>query len=301
MNDPQASVIVPCYRHARPLRCCLEGLSSARQGDRFETIVVDSGSDGTVGSAAAGLSGVRVVSTPKRLWPGAARNLGARAARGEFLLFLDADCVPEPGWVQAACVALEAGARMAGGPVLDLIPHHPIAASDNLLQFAECPPDRPEGPAARFPSCNFAIRRSDFDTLGGFAEHLRAGEDVGFSRAASSRWPQGLRFVPRMRVRHLGRTQLRRYLAHQAWFGYSRGVLGNDLRPMQRRLAAHAIMLPGVVLKRLSYILGRTAAWHPRGLLRALALSPLLMVGLCAYAVGLRRGLRGAPEPEEPW
>jgi glycosyltransferase involved in cell wall biosynthesis len=300
MSDPRASVIIPCYQQARLLRSCLAGLARERQGDGFETIVVDSGCDAATVSATSGLAGVHIIASGGRLWPGAARNLGARTARGEFLLFLDADCVPEPGWVSAGEAGLQGGARIVVGPVLDLLPRHPIAASDNLLQFAECGPGRPEGPATRLPSCNFAIRRSDFDALGGFAD-IRAGEDTLLSRVALSRWPDGLRFLPAMRVRHLGRTGLQAFFAHQTWFGYSRGQLRNDLTVRQQRVAASLVMLPAVVVKRLSYILGRTAMWDPRRLPRAFGLSPLLVAGLVAYAIGLRRGLRGGPEPGEPW
>jgi glycosyltransferase involved in cell wall biosynthesis len=299
MSDPRCSVVIPCYRQAGSLRSCIGGLAPAHQGDGFEVIVIDGGCEAA--SASAGLvPGMRVIRGKSRLWPGAARNLGARAARGEFVLFLDADCVPEPGWVRASSAGLQAGARLVGGPVLDLLPTHPIAASDNLLQFVECGAGRPEGRATRLPSCNLGIRRADFDALGGFAE-VAAAEDILFSQVALSRWPDGFRFLPAMRVRHLGRTELQAFLTHQTWFGYSRGRLRNDLTPRQQRLAASPVMLPAVVAKRLGYILGRTAAWNPRGLARAVGLSPLLIMGLSAYAIGLRRGLRGGPAPGEPW
>jgi hypothetical protein len=190
---------------------------------------------------------------------------------------------------------------MVGGPVLDLMPYHPIAASDNLLQFAEYQAGRPEGAATKFPSCNLAMRRADFEALGGFPDQLPVGEDTLLTEAAARRWPDGLRFIPAMRVRHLGRTKLGGFLAHQAWFGYHRGLLGLGLTPTQRRLARHAIMLPAVVLRRWTYILGRTAVWHAGGLPQVLLLSPLVAAGLAAYAAGLRRGLRRAEEPEATW
>src|SRR5262249_43427895 len=152
-------------------------------------------------------------------------------------------------------------------------------------------------PAVRVPSCNLAIRRGDFERLGGFTEELRAGEDTALSGNASKLWPEGLWFVPEMRVRHEGRAGLSVFLAHQLWFGHSRGTLRTAPPPRQQRLAARSIMLPAVVLKRLGYILGRSAAWHPGGLPRALLLSPLLVAGLSAYALGLRRGLLQAPAP----
>ncbi|MGH7631853.1 MAG: glycosyltransferase [Gemmatimonadales bacterium] len=301
MNAPRVSVVIPCYRHAGLLRRCLEGVAWDRQGDTFETIVVNIGADPVVAGLAAEFPGVRLVASAERLWPGAARNRGARAAQGELLLFLDADCVPEPGWVRAATAALETGARLVGGPVLDLLPNHPIAVSDNLLQFAEYPADRPEGPVTKFPGCSLAIRRTDFEALGGFPEQLRMGEDTRFSTAALARWPGGLHFARAMRARHRGRTGLRDFITHQTWLGYARGLLGSDLAPSQRRLAEHAVMAPAVALKRLSYILGCTLRWHPTRVPAAVALTPLLAMGLLGYAVGLRRGLRHGVVPQEPW
>lgn len=300
MTELSCSIVIPCFRQAELLRSCLEGLTTARQGDGFEIVVVDAAGDGSISPVDSPAPDFRIVRGKHRLWPGAARNLGAGAARADILLFLDADCVAEPGWVEAARTGLRKGARVVGGPVLDGLPSNAIAASDNLLQFVECGPGRPEGPAARLPSCNLGIRRADFDTLGGFQD-VQAAEDVLLSRAALDRWPGGLRFLPGMRVRHLGRPRLKAYFAHQAWFGFSRGRLRNDLTPRQQRLAASALVLPAVVAKRLGYILGRTAAWNPRGLGRAVGLSPWLIAGLVAYAIGLRRGLRGGATPGEPW
>jgi glycosyltransferase involved in cell wall biosynthesis len=293
------SVIVPCYRDASSLQRCLAGLAPDRQGAGFETIVVDSDSDGSLASICAGLPCVRLVSIAERLWPGAARNAGVRFARSEVLLFLDADCVPEPGWVQAARTALDEGARLASGPVLDLLPHHPIAISDNLLQFSEYPAGRPGGPASKFASCNLAVRRADFEAIGGFPEQPPAAEDTRFTQAAAKRWPGGLCFAPGMRVRHRGRTGWRAFLAHQDWLGYYRGLLGLDLTKRQQRLAGRAVLVPAVVLWRLRFILGRTQAWNSGGLLRALLLSPLLIAGLSAYALGLRRGLLDARREDE--
>ena len=205
---PKLSVVVPCYRHAAELERCLAGVLSQATGAPFEVIVVDSASDPEIAGVAT-RAGARLVRAASRLGPGEARNAGAGEASGELLLFLDADCVPEPGWLAAGQAAIEAGARLAGGPVLDALPFHPIAASDNLLQFAEFPRGRPAGPATHFPGCNLAIRRADFAALGGFPPvHLPAGEDGVFSRAVLAHHPDGLRFTSAMAVRHQGRTNL---------------------------------------------------------------------------------------------
>jgi GT2 family glycosyltransferase len=90
--SPRISVVIPAYNSSRYLSSCLEHLG--RSGFRdYECIVVDDCS--TDGSAAVARQyGVTVLATDRRRGPAHARNLGAKAARGEILCFLDADvCV----------------------------------------------------------------------------------------------------------------------------------------------------------------------------------------------------------------
>jgi glycosyltransferase involved in cell wall biosynthesis len=293
-TTPRLSVVIPCYRQATELRGCLAGVLGQRTTAPFEVIVVDSGSDVEVAKVAR-QAGARVVGAAERLGPGEARNAGAREAHGDLLLFLDADCVPEPGWLAAGAAALESGARLAGGPVLDAQPFHPIGVSDNLLQFAEFPRGRPDGPATHVPGCNLAIRRADFTALGGFPRvHLPAGEDGVFSGAVRARFPEGLRFARAMAVRHRGRTAFGDFLRHHERFGYCRAALGLGLQPSHRRLAARPLMTVPVAAKRLAFILGRGLAWDGTQLAKTVLLLPVLAPGLIAWAIGFRRGLTTA-------
>ncbi|HEY5722654.1 MAG TPA: TIGR04283 family arsenosugar biosynthesis glycosyltransferase [Allosphingosinicella sp.] len=93
------SIIVPTLNAASTLEDCLSRLSGAR-----DVIVVDGGSwDGTQGIAAS--AGARLVMTePGR---GAQLRLGAEAARGDWLLFLHADTLLEPGWLDAVRAHVE--------------------------------------------------------------------------------------------------------------------------------------------------------------------------------------------------
>lgn len=289
----KASVIIPCRGHALELRRCLESVSTQSDTIPFEVIVVDSEADDQVANAVEAFPRVQLVRSGEGLRPGPARNLGACHAKGGFLLFVDADCTCEPGWLSAAIVALEDGARGVGGPVLHGQPWHPVAAADNLMQFADLPSSRPRGPARLLPSCNLAVRRSDFEELAGFAPYA-AGEDTLFCAALRRHWQQPLRFDPQMKVRHFGRTRLGDFWRHQELFGRMRGELGIELTDTQRQLGRLWALAPAVWMKRLTFLLERAWAAGPVTFCASLGLLPWLAFGLTAWCVGFRRGCRAA-------
>ena len=90
--------------------------SAARE---IEILVMDDGStDATVERARA--AGARVVSMRppgERGNAAGARNRGAAESRGDPIVFLDADCVPDAGWLEALLGAHAAGATTVGGPL----------------------------------------------------------------------------------------------------------------------------------------------------------------------------------------
>lgn len=289
--DPRVSVIIPCRGHAQALRRCLDSVTSQAASGSFEVIVVDSEADASVASAVAAFPSVRLVRSHEGLRPGPARNLGVRHARGAILLFIDADCSCEPGWIETATASLDGGARGVGGPVLHGQPWHPVAVTDNFMQFADLPVNRPRGPARLLPSCNLAIGRADFDAIGGFPS-FTAGEDVLFCLAVAERWGKPLLFEPGMRVRHFGRTRLADFWRHQELFGRMRGALGIELTPAQRKLGRFAVAAPAVATKRLAFLFGRARAAGPATMARVLLLLPWLTFGLIAWCAGFRRGCR---------
>jgi len=292
-DNPVASVIVPCRRHARVLARCLDSLCAQRTALEFEIIVVDAEANDAIAAVVREFPRVRIVRCPDGLLPGAARNLGASHARGTWLAFVDADCAAEDRWLETALAGLAAGARVVGGSVSDGQSWHPIAITDNLLQFSDLPSTRPPGPSKLLPSCNLAIARDDFAQLGGFPlVPLAAGEDILFCYRATKRWADGLVFEPRMRVRHFGRTTLGELWKHQERFGYARGAYALELQPAHRRLGRRAIAAPAIALKRMSYLVRSTLRWRPASIFRMVLLAPIVLFGLTAWCRGFRRGCR---------
>lgn len=93
------SVIIPAYNCEKTIGQCLKAL--ARQSyprDSYEVIVVD---DGSADNAAAVIKDhpVKYIHQENQ-GPAAARNNGARQAKGDIILFTDSDCVPDANWIR---------------------------------------------------------------------------------------------------------------------------------------------------------------------------------------------------------
>jgi glycosyltransferase involved in cell wall biosynthesis len=113
----EISVIIPAYNAAATIDVCLESVLAQSTGEEFEIIVVDDGSTDDTAEIAGGYPGVRVL-WQENAGASAARNLGAREARGWILCFIDADCVATLGWLDALAGAVRAGADGAKGTLL---------------------------------------------------------------------------------------------------------------------------------------------------------------------------------------
>ena len=92
----QLSVVIPALNAAEALPAILTALAGAKP--IAEVIVVDGGS-GDTSVAVAREAGARVIDAPRGR--GSQLAAGARAARGDWLLFLHADCRPMAGWEAA--------------------------------------------------------------------------------------------------------------------------------------------------------------------------------------------------------
>jgi glycosyltransferase involved in cell wall biosynthesis len=171
------SFVNPAHDEAPRLPATLNALHAAAQacGADYEIIVADDAStDGT--AAIARRHGARVVQVAHRQIA-ATRNAGAAVAKGDVLVFVDADTRVPASTLAAALAAIRAGACGGGARVrfdARLPLHHRIGvgAGVGLVTLARI--------AA---GCFIFCTRVAFDATGGFDERWYAGEDVAMSRA----------------------------------------------------------------------------------------------------------------------
>jgi glycosyltransferase involved in cell wall biosynthesis len=201
-DSPEIAVIVPSHRAERTLAACLEGLRGQTiPHERFEVHVVDTGEDGArslVTERAAEWDGRLHYHDAVQRGPGRQRNLGIERTAAPYIAFTDADCVPEPGWLEAGLPHLRNGASIVQGPTLTPNGAPPPPFSHAIFR---------SGPSVLYESCNLMLDAEAMRRAGGFPVDLfeesgvHLGEDTEL--AWSIRRDDGKAvFEPRAVVRH---------------------------------------------------------------------------------------------------
>jgi hypothetical protein len=166
------SIVIPVVNWSPELGACLESLGRLDPPCEDLVVVVDGGSEETAAMAAA--AGARVVRLLTQCGPAAARNVGARAAHGDVLCFLDSDVT-----VPARLLA-DVHRVLSGDPGLDAVigsydekPQAPnfLSQYKNLAHHFVHQTSRTD--TSSFWSGCGAIRRAAFDRVGGFDERFR--------------------------------------------------------------------------------------------------------------------------------
>ena len=204
-KGPALSVIIPVHNSAAHLERCLSNLAQSEFTD-YECIVVDDGS--TDGSAeVAERHGVRVVRTPKKSGPAAARNRGMQEAAGEILYFFDSDVCIKPDTLGRVVERFEAE------PDIDALigsyddePGEPDFLSQYRNLFHHWIHQGASENATTFWSGCGAIRKQALLEYRGFDENYRRPsiEDIelGYRMKADGR---SIRLDKQLRVKHLKR------------------------------------------------------------------------------------------------
>jgi succinoglycan biosynthesis protein ExoA len=226
------SLIVPCFNEQATIRLLLDAIyTQTYPRSLLEVVIADGLSTDNTRAVIADYAHdhtdltISVVDNQRRNIP-AALNCALAAARGSYIVRLDAHCVPAGDYVERSIAALEAGRGDNVGGLWEIQPGssgwlaiaiaaaaaHPLGVGDARYRYSTQP-----GLVDTVPFG--AFRRDLIDRIGPFDENLLSNEDYEFNariRKCSGRvW-----FDPQIRSVYFARGSLQT-LARQYWrYGY---------------------------------------------------------------------------------
>lgn len=226
------SIVIPCFNEEKTIGLLLEAISrQTYPAGNLEIILADGHSTDQTLARVADFQRlhpelrINVLDNPARIIP-AALNLAIRAARGEYIIRMDAHSIPAATYIEQCVADLKAGRGdnvgglwliQPGGPSwmarsIAVAASHPLGAGDARYRFSTMPGEVDTVPFGAF-------HRSLFDQIGLFNESLQVNEDYEFNARIRANGGK-IFFNPAIRTQYFARPTLSA-LARQYWrYGY---------------------------------------------------------------------------------
>jgi GT2 family glycosyltransferase len=228
-EEARVSIVITAFNQRHELANSLAGLAVQIEHNQFvpvDIVLVDNGSEPPLDAV---LKANRVEVPVRYIWrtpvlrnfrPGSARNIGIGAAKGEFILFLDGDCIPGPWYLRDHRERLRASKEpvvtlghrifIDGGGLDATVIRTCRGHLDNMPEVASAsnyglPRDRRLGEFEildRHPApfhcchgCNLGVRRVDIENVGGFDEDFDGYWGYEDIELGYRMWAEGAKFV----------------------------------------------------------------------------------------------------------
>lgn len=244
-GPPAATVIVPCFNESRVLGRCLESLGNQTLGP-LQIVVVDDGStDGSpqVVHERAPVGHETLLIRQRHQGPAVARNRAAQYAEAATLVFIDADMIAGPRYVEGLLEPIAGQGVKGTFTINEFVANRGVYLADawsvasGLALGKRYPADHP--PEARYFR---ALDASEFRRIGGYGDRGVGG--VGEDRTLSERLGYVAQLAPLATCEHENPETLRDYWNSAAWYGRA-GGLG---RPLWRSILSVVKRLPPISL-----------------------------------------------------
>jgi glycosyltransferase involved in cell wall biosynthesis len=242
------SVVIPVLNEENVIGRCLKSLTQQiLPRASFEVILVDNGSIDRTLEIASSFEKELTLTFMQRTGThiSALRNLGAASSKGQFLAFLDADCIAPSHWLSEAVELLQSDESAVVGA------RYAIPENSSWLARAWYQDQHSlHGPVSYLPGGDLLLSRATFEKVGGFDETIETSEDYEFCCRAS-----GLGFrvlaIPSLSVMHLGTPQtIVSFYRKQLWHGISvhKVFLRDRFHSQYLKSVLHAICIVGCLI-----------------------------------------------------
>ena len=220
------SIIIPTYNEESTIEECLASLSKQSHKE-LETIVVD---DGSTDATTSKLRGASKVLTQNHKGAGAARNLGAKHAKGEILVFVDADMTFDKDFVKKLIEPIEKGRAIGTFSKEEYLANKDNAWAISWNLNRGLPKDRMH--PRNYPDTQSvfrAILKKEFEKADGFDEKTGYTDDWSLSERLGA---QALS-APGAIFYHKNPDTLKDVFVQSKWMakrGYKFGILGGLIK-----------------------------------------------------------------------
>jgi glycosyltransferase involved in cell wall biosynthesis len=179
VEEVKISIVVPAFNEQRLLGESLTRIKAAacafdRRGWETELIVCDNNSKDRTAEIASNAGALVVFEPVNQI--ARARNRGAAAATGDWLIFVDADSHPSAGLFEEVAEQIQSGRCLAGGATVQMDEKHLVAGF--FTRLWNCSSRMGRWLAGSF----IFVETTGFREIGGFSKELFAAEELEFSK-----------------------------------------------------------------------------------------------------------------------
>lgn len=190
VGELRLSIIIPVYNRPNEIRELLQSLLANSFLSKVEVIIVE---DGSINPCKSIVDEYKDNISIKYIFidnsgPSKARNIGEKSAVADYLIFLDSDVVLPPNYISNVLEAIDiTKADAFGGPDAATDNFTDIQKSINYAMTSILTTGGIRGSSSNLMekfkprSFNLGCKKSVFESIGGFAEDMRFGEDIDFS------------------------------------------------------------------------------------------------------------------------
>jgi glycosyltransferase involved in cell wall biosynthesis len=220
---PKVSVVIPALNAESCIADAVRAVVTQPlpPGDFECIVVVDAGTHDRTAEAAK-RAGATMVLLPDVRGRSVARNAGVEHARGEWIAFTDADCVPSRRWLPALLAAAQAADRSTlalAGKTVGLDSQTPAARFMDLIGALDAEIYLRHEAMPWAPTCNLACRREDLLAVGGFDPEFNDYETADLCLRLSQRFGGQILYAPTAVVMHRHRSTWRKFWKQQVGYG----------------------------------------------------------------------------------